>query len=349
MQKQATIHILCNCVHQLTRRAHTLLVALFVLCNSSTVWAVWNERIELLADAPPPAGTTAVFQLPNGQAIEGQVEQDDDRLFIVFVLPGDGPSAGTLTFAGQSYTVPVRASDQRLTLNLDTAQLAVAGQNSSPLRWGATDGRRIFVEVEAFYAVVESDHLENQLDKSAEEVVTSVLEPTGATGIGATTSADDDDSGAGAALTIRWMTAGPWGYYATVSHLELDDFNGAVTGTGLVPPAFNLEATSVAQSELRINQLIIGASYDIEAWRFFFGAGVVQVRLKDDFVTRLLVNDMVVESLEGSSGKREHGTVIEVGLQRQLGKHAYVIARLQSSVDAIDNQTQAQIGIGARF
>lgn len=326
----------------------TWLVLMFA---STTAWAVWNEAITITGENPPAAGSTVVFQLPDGQQVDGRVEEDDDELFVVFALPGDRPSAGTLLLGGKSYAVPVRSSADALTLNLDTAAVEIAGRPSTGLPRG-DDNQGWMFELDGFFAWLQSDHLENQLDISANEVVTTVLPPTGATDISATVSADDDDNNAGVGFTVRHVGTGPWGWYTSFAYLEADDFSGVVSGTGLAPGDISLEARSVADSELEIYQWVFGTSYDFGAdqnWRVYLGVGATQVEVNDEFITSLFANDVLLAEMAGSSDKKENGTVFEAGLQRQFGDHFFMSVEVQAMVDAIENMTQVQLGLGARL
>lgn len=319
---------------------------------AASVWAVWNEEVSLIGENPPAAGTTLVFLLPDGEEIEGEVEERDDRYVVVFALPGQRPSAGTIVLEGQRYVIPSRPSSESLTLNLDTAAVTftqASASGNSVSTFGASPWQ---FELTGFYSTLYSDHFADQLNDSADEAAALVLPSLGAQSISATSSADDDDTGFGAEFTLRHRLDGPWAWYSSLSYLQVDDFRGIVSATGVVPPGIDVEARSVASSELEILALSFGASHDFGAndiWRLYFGLGATQIRQSDEFVSSVLANDALLTEMAGNANKKERGTVFEFGVQRALGRHFFVSLDAQNSIHAIDSISSVQVGFGLRF
>ncbi len=314
-------------------------------------WAVWEESVAI-EGAKPDVGTRVSWQLPNGDTVTGEVRagegEDEDRRFFFFVLPGDGPSAGSIVFQGQTLVAPLRPRGESLVADLSSGVVRVA--SSGPVADTRTDtDSRFEFSVEVSRGNFRADELADNLDNAAADVQTEVFDPIGASVNNIFADGDDDDNGMIYALAMQINTGGLWQPFVRLAYSEFDGFRGIAGGEADFMGA-GLRAQTEAQAEYTIWDLKVGVAYQVtRILSMGVGLGAAEVERKDAFVTTNLVNGMVVGSFAGGTTTKEFGTSAEVFVDARISRHLSAGIRANTIVDATPDDSLNSVALYVRL
>jgi len=298
------------------QRLITFLIAVFV---AGQAMAAWDETVNVLVDNPADLqGAKVSFTQVGGTTVEGEVQEDEDgNVFLYFPLPGDGPTAGTITVETQDgemdeFAVPFRSADSTLILDLDAGTVSVSSALGAP-------GRRDFeLHVGGGISQWYTDSLTDVTSGSANEL-SDLFATQGVTGASVNDSADDDALAYGITLTALWPISDQGALYIRGGVFESEDLEGSVRGTGNLGPNA-VHARNDIEADLETLTFSIGYEHDMgNGLDLYGGAGYASTSTDIDFTSNISVGGVDQGTLRGSETEQEDSWLLEAGIRYSFG------------------------------
>ena len=330
-------------------RPTVLALAVVLLLGAAPALAVWNESIEIVGEAVP-AGTTVTLTMATGEIVDGEVSEDGRR--IVFVLPGNGPGSGTLTFTSPAgvaarYPLPAHDGTRGLTLDLNDSRVRAGGPEKVALvddmlkRWTLSFG--------VGYAYWASDYFQAIIDRNEQQLI-GILQDLGGTGITTDSQADDGADGYVLALGIRRNLDSSSSLYGEVGYSESDAFKGRITG-GADVFGNTFATTAAGKSELEIVTAMLGYERQIGSasnWRWYAQVGAMWTDLNDQSTTVAFVNGTQVDAFDSESSDDDTAALLGVGIRYRVPLDAVDIVvdlGVQQSNEVFNGERLTRFGL----
>ncbi|NND69605.1 MAG: outer membrane beta-barrel protein [Halioglobus sp.] len=306
----------------------TRILSVFIfLFSTELAMARWHESIGVVGGQPDAMqGAQVSFNLPGGATVPGTVEDDNGEPKLVFILPGDGPSGGSVTvnYADGSsidYAVPDREPGEPLLLNLDSGTIVGTGGMGGATFSGAQDDGRFAFDASMGVGLFYSDHLDDTAGGSAAELA-EVFAQNGVTS--ATTGSSNDDDAYGIAFEIggRFALTESGDLFLRGGWAETEEYDGRSFGTGLQGP-FDVNADAPIKSEVELYTLSTGYEHFLcDNWGVYGGIGYTWAEEDLSFRSSITVDGAQVSAANGSEKNSEDSWTASAGVQYYLNKHS---------------------------
>lgn len=282
--------------------------------------AVWSESIQVVGEAPVPAGATVTLTLAGGETVGGEVSEDRRR--IVFLLPGNTPGEGTVVVATAQgdvfrYALPPHTSEEQMALDLSDGEirsLPIATTEQTILEerpWGLSIG--------VGYAYWMSDYFSATIRDNERELV-GILADLGATDIVTDGSADTSADGYVLMIAAHYNLTPVSDLFLELGYGRPDAFQGGITGSA---DLFGNEFRTIAsgESELEMISAVLGYEHQLgsaERWRWYVEVGGMWTDLDDASTTLAYVNGTEVENFDASSNDDDSALLLGGGVRYRV-------------------------------